>query len=92
MSSNTPARLDDLSAIKIALMAKKARAESQKVLQADPIAIVGMGCRLPGGGDTPDRFWRILRDGIDTIRDVPRERWDGFAWYDADPAAPAQAR
>ena len=53
-----------VSALKLALMAKQVRAQAGQVLQADPIAIVGMACRLPGGADTPDRFWQLMRDGV----------------------------
>jgi acyl transferase domain-containing protein len=79
--------LTGLSAIKLTLMAKQVRQQVQHVLRADPIAIVGMACRVPGGGDTPDLFWNLLRDGIDTVREVPAVRWDGHAWYDSDPSA-----
>ena len=41
------------------------------MLRADPIAIVGMGCRLPGGVTDPEAFWRLLRDGVDAVREVP---------------------
>ena len=44
--------------------------------RSEPIAIVGIGCRMPGGANDPDGFWRILRDGVDTIGDVPPDRWD----------------
>lgn len=39
------------------------------------IAIVGMGCRFPGGADSPEAFWSLLRDGRHAISDVPAERW-----------------
>ena len=53
----------------------------------EPIAIVGMGCRFPGGVVSPDGFWRLLSTGTDAIRQVPTDRWNAEAWYDADPAA-----
>ncbi|KAK7993281.1 hypothetical protein PG989_006662 [Apiospora arundinis] len=45
-----------------------------------PIAIVGMGCRLPGGADSPDKFWELLQDGRSTWTDVPSDRynWKSF--------------
>src|SRR5215471_961935 len=52
-----------------------------------PIAIVGTGCRLPGGVRTPDEFWRLLSDGIDAVTEIPRSRWDVSAFYDPDPDA-----
>ncbi|MCP9804995.1 thioester reductase domain-containing protein [Cyanobium sp. T1B-Tous] len=54
----------------------------------EPIAIVGIGCRLPGGIDDPERFWEFLRDGRDAIREVPPDRWDLGLHYNADPAHP----
>ncbi len=50
----------------------------------DAIAIVGMGCRLPGGVRTPDDFWALLRDGVDAMADVPPRSWDIDRHYDAD--------
>ena len=44
-----------------------------------PVAIVGYGCRFPGGADDPDRFWRLLADGIDATQDI--SRWDMDAVY-----------
>ena len=35
--------------------------------RSEPIAIVGMACRFPGGANSPDQFWKVLRDGVDTI-------------------------
>ena len=53
----------------------------------EPIAIVGIGCRYPGGVTDPESFWRLLDDGVDAISEVPRERWDIDALYDPDPDA-----
>lgn len=41
----------------------------------EPIAVVGIGCRLPGGASSPAAFWQLLRAGTDAIRAVPAERW-----------------
>ncbi|MBR7830157.1 acyltransferase domain-containing protein [Actinospica sp. MGRD01-02] len=48
------------------------------------IAVVGIGCRLPGSISSPDEFWRLLREGGDAVGTVPGGRWDGFA-ADGDP-------
>ncbi len=56
----------------------------------EPLAIVGMGCRFPGGIEGPESYWRALRDGIDAIVDVPASRWDLAKFYDADPDAPGK--
>ena len=53
----------------------------------EPIAIIGMGCRFPGGADTPAAFWRLLSNGVDAITEVPKNRWDIDAYYDAAPEA-----
>ncbi|HSP81206.1 MAG TPA: SDR family NAD(P)-dependent oxidoreductase, partial [Myxococcaceae bacterium] len=56
----------------------------------EPIAIVGMACRLPGGVETPEAFWRLLREGTDAISEIPADRWKVEDWYDADPEAPGK--
>jgi acyl transferase domain-containing protein/NAD(P)H-dependent flavin oxidoreductase YrpB (nitropropane dioxygenase family)/NAD(P)-dependent dehydrogenase (short-subunit alcohol dehydrogenase family) len=50
------------------------------------IAIVGIGCLLPGASD-PETLWRNLLDQVYTIREIPRQRWDWRLYYDSDPAA-----
>jgi acyl transferase domain-containing protein/NADPH:quinone reductase-like Zn-dependent oxidoreductase/SAM-dependent methyltransferase/NADP-dependent 3-hydroxy acid dehydrogenase YdfG len=69
-------------------MQAKLRAAEQQA--REPIAIVGMGCRFPGGGDTPESFWDLLRDGKDAVIEIPRERWDVDRYYDSDPDAPGK--
>ncbi|HEY3057613.1 MAG TPA: type I polyketide synthase, partial [Chloroflexota bacterium] len=83
-------RLQDLSPLQRAVFAlKQVRSELDSVRQAhsEPIAIVGIGCRFPGGADSPDTFWQLLRDGADAVIDVPSDRWDMEAYYDPDPEA-----
>ncbi len=46
--------------------------------EEEPIAIVGVGCRLPGGAGSPERYWHFLDAGRDGIRDVPEDRWEAF--------------
>src|SRR5580704_9908983 len=55
----------------------------------DPIAIVGIGCRFPGARDTRS-FWHMLANGIDTITDIPADRFDAAAFYDPRPGAPGK--
>ncbi len=57
---------------------------SDKILESD-IAIIGMGCRMPGGANTPDQFWdKVLSKKIDTIVDIPSSRpeWDIKKYYE----------
>ncbi len=64
-----------------------ARARRAASALDEPIAIVGMACRLPGAASL-DAYWRLLCDGIDAVREVPAERWDVDAVFDRDASAP----
>ena len=57
---------------------------------SEPLAIVGMGCRLPGGADSPEAYWKVLHEGRDVVTEVPADRWDVDQWYDPDPDAPGK--
>lgn len=85
-------RLDKLSPPRLKLLAYhlQARVEELERTRGEPIAIIGVGCRFPGGGDSPEAFWRLLHDGIDAITEVPKDRWDVEAFYDPDPDAPGK--
>jgi len=52
-----------------------------------PIAIIGIGCRYPGGVHNAETFWELLKEGRDAITEVPRWRWDLDKLYDSDPHA-----
>lgn len=55
------------------------------VLLHEPIAIVGMGCRFPGGGNNPSSFWNMLLKGVDAITEIPKDRWNLSSYYSANP-------
>ena len=55
--------------------------------QSSGIAIIGIGCRFPGGADSPAQFWHALVSGYDAITDIPEERWKLWqSWPRFDPA------
>jgi len=53
----------------------RAKIESLERARVEPIAIIGIGCRFPGGANNPEAFFQLLEDGVDAIREVPPERW-----------------
>ena len=57
---------------------------------AEPVAVVGIGCRFPGGVAGPEGYWTFLANGGDAISEVPADRWDADAFYDPDPLAPGR--
>ncbi|MFO1456194.1 MAG: type I polyketide synthase [Steroidobacteraceae bacterium] len=74
----------------VAIERLQAKLEESERARDVPIAIVGAGCRYPGGVETPEALWALVRDGVDAVAEVPRERWDVDAYYDPDPSAPGK--
>ncbi|MEP7052422.1 MAG: type I polyketide synthase, partial [Pseudomonadota bacterium] len=69
----------------IALEETRAELKAAQDAAREPIAIIGMGCRIPGDGDDAASFWRILEQELDAIGPLPAARWDVEALYHPDP-------
>jgi acyl transferase domain-containing protein/NADPH:quinone reductase-like Zn-dependent oxidoreductase len=82
----TTEKRETLSAIKLALLADRLRERDDdlRLLASEPIAIVGLACRMPGGIQSPDELWDFLAGGGDAITEVPESRWDAEALFDSD--------
>lgn len=57
----------------------------------EPIAIVGIGCRFPGGVRGPADLRNLVFDEVDAVDEQPEGRWDVASFYDANPEAPGKA-
>ena len=74
----------------LALEEARAKLDSIQRREREPIAVVGMGCRTPGDGDTPEKLWNVFRGGVDAITSVPPGRWDAEAVYDSNTEMPGK--
>ncbi|MEM9460815.1 MAG: type I polyketide synthase [Myxococcota bacterium] len=84
-------RIDRLSPAKRALLALKMKGRADPARSPpQPIAIVGLACRFPGGGDDPAAFWELLRRGTDAITEVPAERYNVDDYYHPTPGTPGK--
>jgi acyl transferase domain-containing protein/acyl carrier protein len=84
---------NSLSPIKRALQAlenMQAKLDALEYAKKEPIAIIGMGCRFPGGADNPEAFWNLCKDGVDAIAPIPADRWNIKKYYDPNPDTPGK--
>lgn len=91
--SETAPQKNEKSTLQRALQAiKESRTKLEAIAQAqtEPIAIVGIGCRFPGGANSPEAFWELLKNGVDAIDTIPSDRWNTADYYDSDPDVPGK--
>ena len=74
----------------LALEEARARVAELESASREPVAIVGLGLRAPGGVTDADSFWRLLAESVDAIGPVPSERWPHENYYDPDPDKPGR--
>jgi acyl transferase domain-containing protein/acyl carrier protein len=83
----------ELSPLKRALLAieeLQAKLDTVEKRRHEPIAIIGVGCRIPGGANDPEEFWQLLHEGRSGVREIASDRWDADAYYDPNPDAPGK--
>ena len=81
--------LDYLKRVTADLHQARRRMPNWRRREQEPIAIVGMGCRYPGGVRSPEDLWDVVADGVDAIADFPDDRgWDLDAPLRPRPGAP----
>lgn len=87
------ADLSSLSPLKrslIALEQMQAKLSALEATQNEPIAIIGMACRFPGGSNSPKEFWQFLERGGDAVTEVPKDRWAVGDYYHPDLETPGK--
>ncbi|MFN0204706.1 MAG: SDR family NAD(P)-dependent oxidoreductase [Planctomycetota bacterium] len=83
---------DHLSAgeLRVLLARNSTKLRVYESARYEPVAIVGIGCRFPGGASNPGAFWKLLMNATDAIVEVPPERWNLDDYYDSDRGAPGK--
>ncbi|MET8950234.1 SDR family NAD(P)-dependent oxidoreductase [Streptomyces sp. NPDC004129] len=85
-------RIAALPATQRALIEERLRRQKSAAPVAEPIALVGMGCRFPGGISDPETYWNLLKSRTDATSTVPAGRWDAERLHDPESARPGTVR
>ncbi len=80
---------DYLKRVTVDLHDARSRLREVEHRHSEPLAIIGIACRYPGGIGSPEQLWEMVRDGVDAISDCPTDRgWDLQRLYDPEPGRP----
>ncbi|MDX6528654.1 MAG: hypothetical protein QOH41_944 [Blastocatellia bacterium] len=90
MDETSVSQLSTVKRTLLRLEQLEAKLETAERSKTEPIAVIGMSCRFPGGVDSPAAYWDLLRNGIDAITEVPPDRWNIDDYYDPDPESPGK--
>lgn len=90
MTEMREAAAETLKKTFIALKRSQARVEALEARRREPIAIVGLACRLPGGVESREGLWDLLCREVDTSRCVPEDRWPEETFYSRSADAPGR--
>ncbi|MBM3854237.1 MAG: polyketide synthase, partial [Verrucomicrobia bacterium] len=89
-ASDPPGTLSPLKQALLAIEELQTRLRASEQKEREPVAIIGLACRFPGGADNPAAFWRLLADGVDAVTEVPASRWNVDDFYDAGAPRPGK--
>ncbi|MET7641791.1 beta-ketoacyl synthase N-terminal-like domain-containing protein [Streptomyces sp. NPDC005438] len=81
---------DTLKRVYLTMERLQRQVDEHERARNEPVAIVGTGCRLPGGVTDAAGYWRLLTEGTDAVGDIPGNRWDHEAFYDEEVGKPGK--